>query len=124
MLFEHVPLFSADMNTLRGVKTTAEWEQWEIARQRKDADGTSAFHQTELVAGVALALANALAKVVNLRNTFEIAGGSSGLFRRFGVGKTRDREGRATRARCKVPVPSYSLFSIPLILTCVLAPFF
>lgn len=85
MLFEHVPLFSADMNTLRGVKTTAEWEQWEIVRQRKDADGTSAFHQTELVAGVA----NALAKVVNLRNTFEIAGGSSGRFRRFGVGKTK-----------------------------------
>jgi small subunit ribosomal protein S15 len=72
MLFEHLPLLSADMSTRREMTSTANWQRWGNAHasagagQKKDAEGMSAFHETELAVGVAQA--NALARVVDLRN--------------------------------------------------------
>jgi small subunit ribosomal protein S15 len=74
MLFEHLPLLSADMRTRREMTMVGTWQRWGDAGagadvgdgQKRDAEGMAAFHEMELVAGVAQA--NALARVVDLRN--------------------------------------------------------
>ena len=76
MLFEHLPLLSADMRTRREMTMVGNWQRWGDAGaggdggggdgQKKDAEGMAVFHEMELVAGVAQA--NALARVVDLRN--------------------------------------------------------
>ena len=76
MLFEHLPLLSADMRTRREITIVGNWQRWGDAGagagvgvgdgQKKDAEGMAAFHEVELVAGVAQV--NALARVVDSRN--------------------------------------------------------
>jgi small subunit ribosomal protein S15 len=66
MLFEHLPLLSADMNT-RHEMSTANWQRGVGATAiPKNAEEMSAHHETELAAGAVQA--NVMAKVVDLRN--------------------------------------------------------
>jgi small subunit ribosomal protein S15 len=74
MLFEHLPLLSADMRTRREMTMVGNWQRWAGPDagvgvgdgQKKDAEGMAVFHEMQLAAGVAQA--NALARVVDLRN--------------------------------------------------------
>ena len=70
MVFEHLPLLSVDIRTQREMMMVGNWQRWGSAGatngQKKDAEGMVAFHETELAAGVEQA--NALARVVDLRN--------------------------------------------------------
>jgi small subunit ribosomal protein S15 len=68
MLFEHLPVLSADMDTRREMMTT-NWKRWDGAdasANSKNVEEMSAHHETELAAGVVQA--NVMAKVVDLRN--------------------------------------------------------
>ena len=60
---QDLPLLSADMRTRREVTMVGNWQRWGStgagAGQKKDAEGTVAFHEMELVAGVAQANAQA-----------------------------------------------------------------
>jgi small subunit ribosomal protein S15 len=67
MLFEHLPMLSADMSTRREM-TMPIWQRLGANPNAKPTklEDLSAYHETELAAGVVQA--NALAKVVDLRN--------------------------------------------------------
>jgi small subunit ribosomal protein S15 len=62
MLFEHLPLLSADMNTRREMSMV----DTNSPSYSADVEAMSKYHERQLVAGVAQA--NVLAKVVDLRN--------------------------------------------------------
>jgi small subunit ribosomal protein S15 len=64
MLFEHLPLLSADMNTRR--EMTMMPGGGGANGHRKSVEAMSAYHETQLAAG--MTQANVLAKVVDLRN--------------------------------------------------------
>ena len=67
MLFEHLPLLSADMSTRREM-TMPNWQRLGGGANVNPTkvEEMSAYHGTELATGVAQA--NALAKIVDLRN--------------------------------------------------------
>jgi small subunit ribosomal protein S15 len=68
MLFEHLPILSADMDTRREMMTT-NWKRMGAASASanlKNVGEMSAHHETELAAGAVQA--NVMAKVVDLRN--------------------------------------------------------
>lgn len=62
MLFEHLPLLSADMSTRHEMTMTNSAN----GHSRKGVEAMSAYHETQLAAG--MTQANVLAKVVDLRN--------------------------------------------------------
>jgi small subunit ribosomal protein S15 len=64
MLFEHLPLLSADMNTRR--EMTMMPGGGGANGHRKSVEAMSAYHETQLAAG--MTQANVLAKVIDLRN--------------------------------------------------------
>ena len=103
MLFEHLPLLSADMNTRHEMTATSNASSGgagAIGHNQKSVVAMSAHHETQLAAGTVQA--NVLARLVDLRNAnaagiaLRIGGGSSGLFRNL--------EDRTIRGglRCKV----------------------
>jgi len=63
MVFEHLPLLSADMSTRRETNTSSSWKS---SGGLKQAEEMATHHEAEMDAGVAQA--NALAKLVDLRN--------------------------------------------------------
>jgi len=70
MLFEHLPLLSADMSTRREMTNSMNWQRWGNANanggRKMDAESMAAFHEAELEVGVVQA--NAMARMVDLRN--------------------------------------------------------
>jgi small subunit ribosomal protein S15 len=73
MLFEHLPLLSADMSTRHEMTVMTNSSSGgggggagAVGHDRKGAEAMSAFHETQLAAG--MTQANVLAKVVDLRN--------------------------------------------------------
>jgi len=62
MLFEHLPLLSADMSTRHETRVMRS----AAGGANRHAEAISAYHETEVTAGVAQA--NAMAKLVDLRN--------------------------------------------------------
>ncbi|KAH9958983.1 hypothetical protein BC827DRAFT_536378 [Russula dissimulans] len=63
MLFEHLPLLSADMSTRREMNASSSWMS---SGGLKKAEEMATHHEAEMGAGVAQA--NVLAKLVDLRN--------------------------------------------------------
>jgi small subunit ribosomal protein S15 len=69
MLFEHLPLLSADMNTRHQMTVMVQSSGGGGGandHSPKDMEGMSAYHETQLATGVTQA--NELAKMVDLRN--------------------------------------------------------
>lgn len=71
MLFEHLPLLSADMSTRHEMTVMTNSSSGgggagAVSHDRKGAEAMSAYHETQLAAG--MTQANVLAKVVDLRN--------------------------------------------------------